>query len=317
MSTAITKCGFKSCPFSTALPFKLPPRIRIISRCTIHISDPSQNHRLASIVPYYDLLALRPTTEKALQQACQSLSPDLISLDLSQRFPFHFKHKTLLPAVSRGVKFEICYSAGTGGNISGVEAGIARRNLISNATSLIRATRGRGLVISSEASRALACRGPADVINLAVCWGLGSEKGREGIGAEARGCVVQAEMRRRSFRGVVDVIYAGEKLIEEDGRKQGTGSVPPALKTIAQSDREAVNGKRKAEGNLESTDEAKDTAEKPVSKRELKRRAKKARSDLVVQQASIGHPMPKPEVEDAAALRAASLDSTHPSLEAP
>ncbi len=56
-------------------------------------------------------------------------------------------------------------------------------------------------MICSEAQRALACRGPWDVVNLGIGWGLGKERAVEALQREARGVVVGAEMRRRSYRG--------------------------------------------------------------------------------------------------------------------
>ena len=116
-------------------------------------------------------------------------------------------------------------------------------------------------MVSSEAKRALACRGPWDVINLTSVWGLGQERGREAVGSEARSVVVQAEMKRRSFRGVVDVIYGGEKpngiMQKEDGERSG-------------------KGKRKAE-SLDNQVRIGQEEAKPLSKREQKRQAKKAR----------------------------------------
>lgn len=162
-------------------------------------------------------------------------------------------------ALQRGVKFEICYGPG----LLNSDGGASRRNLISNATQLIRATRGRSIVISSEAKRALACRGPADVVNLAVLWGLGQEKGMEAVGKEARSVVVQAEMKRRSFRGVIDVIYGGKKP-EREPEKSAKGK--------------QENGKRTADIMEDETGGINATPN-PISKREQKRRAKKARID--------------------------------------
>lgn len=162
-------------------------------------------------------------------------------------------------ALQRGIKFEICYGSG----ILNSDGGASRRNLISNATQLIRATRGRGIVISSEAKRALACRGPADIVNLAVLWGLGQERGMEAVGNEARSVVVQAEMKRRSFRGVIDVVYGGEKPIR----------VP---ETPAKG--KQAKGKRKADV-LDDEVEGVSATPKPISKREQRRRANKARLD--------------------------------------
>ena len=258
------------------LPFDVPPRLHILRRCTLDLTDPAQNHRLSSLASAYDILALRPTNEKSLLQACQALDCDLISLDLSTRFTFFLKHKTLANALQRGIKFEICYAPG----ILNIDGGNSRRNLISNATQLIRATRGRGLVISSEAKIALACRAPADVINMAVLWGLGQERGIEAVAREARSVVVQAEMKRNSFRGAIDIVYGGQQVDKPVGEGKGTKLKP-------------TNGKRKA-GALETKTVEEALSPKPMSKREQKRQAKKARIESAKVQEGKDSPMGTP-----------------------
>lgn len=134
------------------------------------------------------------------QQCADKLDVDLISLDLSQRLPFHIKPPQIRQALARGVHFEICYSAAIGGAFrwssrphcvasttgclcftafqqgktvwssvpwpfsgdchsltrtthSGAYAdGRARTQLIANAQNLVRVSKGRGLVFSSEVS---------------------------------------------------------------------------------------------------------------------------------------------------------------------
>ena len=135
-----------------------------------------------------------------------------------------------------------------------------------NATSLIRALRGRGVVVSSEARRVGACVGPWDAINLAAVWGLKQEVGREAVGRAARSVVVQARMKRTSFRGVVDVIYGGEKPAPVEDVVAGN-------KTIKQG-----ANKRKA---LETSTEGGEGEEKPLSKRQQKKRAREARLEAV------------------------------------
>ena len=117
--------------------------------------------------------------------------------------------------------------------------------------------------MSSEARRALACRGPADVINMAVLWGLGQERGVEAVGREARSVVMQAEMKRRSHGGVVDVVYGGEK--------HETSVQDEKAAKLKQS-----KSKRKAEV-LENQGEEVGGSPRPISKREQKRQAKKVR----------------------------------------
>jgi len=165
----------------------------------------------------------------------------------------------LSQAIARGVRFEICYAPGILASESS-----ARRNLISNVVQLIRATRGRGLVISSEAKTALGCRAPSDVINLTAVWGLGQERGKEAICKEARSTIVCAQLKRTSYRGVIDFVYGGEKS-ETATPKQSQG------KGEAQKKRKAgaITTNAAGEGGVES--------QNPLSNRELKRQEKRAR----------------------------------------
>lgn len=274
--------SIQACPIPEKLPFPTPKSLHILRRCTVVLADQSQNHRLAAIASHYDILALRPTNERALLQACQSLECDLISLDLSTRFPFYFKMKTLSLALQRGIKFEICYAPG----VLATDGGASRRNLITNATQLIRATRGRGLVISSETKRALACRGPMDVVNLAAVWGLGQERGMEAVGREARSVVVQAEMKRRSFRGVVDVIYGGERPEKADEKLSSTVKGKES------------NNKRKADVLGDAPDNI-EAPPKPLSKRQQKRQAKEARLKTTNSKDAIAEELPGETLPDA------------------
>lgn len=243
------------CPIPTKLPFNIPSKLQVLRRCTLILSDPSQNHRIASLASTYDILALRPTNEKTLQQACQSLECDIISLDLTERLEYHFKMKMLSQAVERGIKIEICYAPGVLATDSN-----ARRNVISNATQLIRATRGRGLIVSSGAQQAVACRGPADIINLAAVWGLGQEKGKEAVSHLARSVVVSAQLKRNGFRGAVDVVYGGEK--------------PEAKDKANQKGQNTQGTQKRKHDDVESRSTSVIGSQKTPSKRELKRQKK-------------------------------------------
>ena len=43
--------------------------------------------------------------------SCSTVECDIISLDMSRRLPFHFKHSMVGEALRRGLVFEITYSA--------------------------------------------------------------------------------------------------------------------------------------------------------------------------------------------------------------
>ena len=163
-------------------------------------------------------------------------------------------------ALQRGIRFEICYAGGVLGG--GTEA---RRNLISGATALIRATRGRGIIVSSEAKSALGIRGPWDVVNIVAVWGLSQERGKEAVCEEARKVVQLARLKRESFRGVVDVVYGGD---------------PPQQTTVAKDKTVSTNGlKRKAvDQENGAVGSAKDDGAR-LSKTQMKKRAKRAKAE--------------------------------------
>lgn len=182
---------------------KLP---NVLHRATLPLSDPSaNNYRIPSLASTYDIIAARPLTEKAFQNACLTLDVPIISVDFTKHLDFHFKPKPCMAAVSRGVRFEVCYSQALTADARG------RANFISNVTGLIRATRGRGILLSSEAKDALSLRAPADVINLLSVWGLGNEKGMQGIGEIPRSVVVNEGIKRNGFRSVINIVQVAEQ----------------------------------------------------------------------------------------------------------
>ncbi|EFQ27830.1 RNase P subunit p30 [Colletotrichum graminicola] len=263
---------------SAAAPSQPPqqksPRPTVLHRVTVVLSDPSQNYRLAALAAAYDLLAVRPTTEKAFQAACLSMAePSLISLDLTQHFPFHFRPKPLMAAVSRGVRFEVCYA-----QVLGAPDARARATFISNLASLVRATKGRGVVVGSEARSALGLRAPNDVVNLLAVWGLASEKATEALGANPRGVVVNEGIKRSGFRGVVNVLEIGGR--EEDAQKQkqkqqqqqqgkkdgGKGKGDKGTKQGGGGSEDRGNGQKR-----KTPDEAGDGAPQTMSKRQAKK----------------------------------------------
>lgn len=267
----------------------IPDGLHALTRLTLTLSDPSQNHRVNSLNTSYDILALRPSNEKAFQLCCASLDCDIITIDFAQRVPFVLKFKTVAAALQRGIRFEICYSHGVTGGSD------ARRNLISGAAALVRATRGRGIILSSEAKNALGLRGPSDVMNLAQIWGLSQERAKESICEEASKMVRLASMKRSSFRGVVDIINNGTTLLAEAiGTKEAQETTNRTDSTVADKARSPLpelklatvipdklpSAKRKASSAaIDEPSLKKSGDKKSISKRELKRQAKKARLD--------------------------------------
>lgn len=213
----------------------------VLRRATILVSDISTNHRLPHLASLYDLLACRPTTDKAFAIACTNWTEiNLISLDLSVSQPFRFKPKPCMAAVNRGVLFEVCY----GQLLSSSSDARKRATFIANVLELFRATKGRGIVLSSEArcGPGAALRAPADVVNLFAVWGLGNEKGLEALGVNPRAVVVNEGLRKRGFRGVVDIVDAEGKI---PGRERSADGDEKAGKNNKQGQKKNEGGKQK------------------------------------------------------------------------
>lgn len=232
----------------------------VLRRCTVTLSDAPGDGKnggphiparfLTQLASEYDIVALRPTSERALTQVCLDLAQpgQLVSLDPVGHWTFHLPRRAVAAAVARGVRFEVCYAgafplapgpAGGSGSAAGGVAASAedtarRRTLfVSNLVALLRATSrlgaggGGALVVSSGASAAspLALRAPADVANLLAVWGLPTDRALAGMGTVARSVVVNEGLRRRAFRGVVRVVEvpaAGDDA--KDGLKDVAGN---------------------------------------------------------------------------------------------
>ncbi|KAI2469319.1 PHP domain-like protein [Annulohypoxylon bovei var. microspora] len=239
-------------PQSEPRPQRIPTVLR---RLTVNLTDPSQNPQLAKAAQAYDIVALRPQTEKAFQAACLTASAaevSVISLDLAARLPFYLRPKPCMAAVARGLRFEVCYGRALA---PGADAR-ARANFIGNVAQLVRATRGRGLLVSSEAGDALGLRGPADVVNLLAVWGLPTERGMEALGANPRGVVVNEGIKRSGFRGVVDIVGVAER---PEGEQEKAGEKQKEAK-----DNKRKNVERDNAGGGEGGDQ-------PMSKRQAKK----------------------------------------------
>ncbi|RIA92412.1 RNase P subunit p30-domain-containing protein [Glomus cerebriforme] len=174
-------------------------KIEQLSRVTVVIEDASQNYGLSStnsIISSYDIVAAQPTNEKIFQNICGTLEVDIISLEMGSRLPFYIKHGPVGLAIERGVYFEICYAPA-------IRDSASRRQLISNAQSLVRVTRGKNIIISSEAQKAMELRGPYDIVNLGTIMGMNQATAKDCVSTNCRAVVMHAKTRRNTHRAVV------------------------------------------------------------------------------------------------------------------
>ncbi|CAG8482967.1 1548_t:CDS:2 [Ambispora gerdemannii] len=179
---------------SSLLNNKKSLAIQQLTRLTVIIDDPSQNYNI--IISTYDVLAVQPMNEKLFQTACNNYDVDIISLELGTRLPFYLKHGTLAKAIERGIYFEICYAPA-------IRDSTSRRHLISNAQNLVRVTRGKNLIISSGAQKAMELRGPYDIVNLGTIMGMNQEVSKDCISTNCRAVLYRAMTRRDIHKSVI------------------------------------------------------------------------------------------------------------------
>ncbi|CAM6093465.1 unnamed protein product [Calypogeia fissa] len=179
---------------------------RQFSRITVVVESPAQANALNSgnpVLKTYDIIAVRPTNQKAFNQACTNSEVDIISLDLSQKLPFRLKMPIVKAAVERGVYFEICY----GRTIFDPKA---RRELFANAQMLLAATRGRNIIVSSGARRALELRGPNDAANMSTFFGLKLESAKAAVSRNCKAVLMRGVMRKATHRDAIHITHTTE-----------------------------------------------------------------------------------------------------------
>ncbi|XP_028990233.1 ribonuclease P protein subunit p30 isoform X2 [Betta splendens] len=143
--------------------------ITVLNRLTVVMSDSSHFRPNAAEYRGFDLLAVYPTTEKLFHSACMLLDIDIIVISVTEKLPFFFKRAPVNGAVDRGVVFEVCYSAA-------IRDSTMRRYTIANALSLMETCKGKSVILSSAAEKALELRGPYDVINLCCSPDAGPQR---------------------------------------------------------------------------------------------------------------------------------------------
>lgn len=151
------------------------------------------------VIRSYDLIAIQPENEKMFQVACTSLECDIISLDMTARLPFPIRPGFVTVALQRGVVFELCYGPM-------IEDPNFRRHTIGNALTLVRATKGKNIILSSAGKAPWQIRAPVDVINLAGLLGIPSHLRQQCIASTAGFCFSHAATRKHTYRGAAMIV---------------------------------------------------------------------------------------------------------------
>lgn len=176
--------------------------LKIYSRITLVIDDPSKGQSLSKISQAFDLVAALPVSEKGLGLATTNLDIDILTFNYGNRLPAILKHKNICNCVNRGVKVEIVYSAA----LRDIQS---RRQFISNVRNVVRASRLRGIVVSSGAQSALECRNVLSVSSLMRTLGLSNDQCSRAQGETASLVLLNGRLRNGSYKQCV-VLGSGE-----------------------------------------------------------------------------------------------------------
>ncbi|SCV02822.1 LAMI_0H03268g1_1 [Lachancea mirantina] len=172
--------------------------LKLYSRLTLIIDDPSKGQSLSKISQAYDIVSAMPISERGLTLATGNLDVDLLTFRYDQRLPTFLKHKNICSCVNRGVKLEIVYAYA-------LRDMQARRQFIQNAKSVIRSSRSRGIVISSGAEKPLECRNLLSACSLVKFLGLSSDKCNKAMGELPALVLLNGRLRNRSYKQTVVV----------------------------------------------------------------------------------------------------------------
>ncbi|KAJ2472138.1 RNA-binding RNA processing protein rpp1 [Coemansia sp. RSA 2322] len=176
-------------------------KIRVLRRVTAVVSDAAQGHSLGGAVAgEYDVVAVRPTSDKLLAAACSGTweAVDVVSLDMGARWGYFVKHKTAGQALALGLSLEIAYGPA-------LADATTRQQWVSNAAGLVRVTRGKGVIWTSGARQAFDLRSPYDITALGDVLQLNADLSKRALSSGPRTALVHAFTRTRTVRAVISV----------------------------------------------------------------------------------------------------------------
>ncbi|XP_055849773.1 ribonuclease P protein subunit p30 [Episyrphus balteatus] len=165
-------------------------QIKILSRLTIIYVDVSVSHAMTNStnIKKYNIIAGLPKNDVALTHCCTTFNGDIVTFD-PEGGKLLVNRKNYQVAVKRGVFFEIKYSPV-------ITNSSCRKDTIKLTHNYHAKGKSKSIILSSSAKCTFDLRGPYDVSNLALIFGLSEDQGKNAIGSTCRQLVLRAESRR-------------------------------------------------------------------------------------------------------------------------
>ncbi|XP_066549385.1 ribonuclease P protein subunit p30 [Amia ocellicauda] len=189
--------------------------IKVLNRLTLVASDASQ-FRPSADFKNYDIVAILAKTEKLFHAACMSFDVDIVCITVTEKQSFHFKRPPVNGAIDRGVYFEINYTPA-------IKDSTMRRYTISNSLSLMEICKGKNVIISSGAEKPLELRGPYDIANLGLLFGLSEGDAKAAVSTNCRAALLHGETRKTAL-GIIHTMKKVQQPEEEQAEEEAPAS---------------------------------------------------------------------------------------------
>ncbi|XP_055918663.1 ribonuclease P protein subunit p30 [Eupeodes corollae] len=165
-------------------------KIKILSRLTIIYVDVSVSHAMSNSmnIKKFNIVAGLPKNDVTLTHCCTTFNGDIVTFD-PEGSKLLVNRKNYQVAVKRGVFFEIKYSPV-------ITNSSCRKDTIKLTHNYHAKGKSKSIILSSGARNIFDLRGPFDISNLALIFGLSEDQGKNSIGSTCRQLVLRAEARR-------------------------------------------------------------------------------------------------------------------------
>lgn len=195
----------------------LAGRMTLLNRLTIVYQDAVVVHTMntSANLKRYHLVAGAPKTEAAMQHCCSTFGGDIVARCETESGAgyrmLHISHKYYQLALRRGLCFELKYAPAI------VDSNV-RRDILTIGYQYASQRKAKNVVISSGAEGRFQVRGPYDIANLGLIFGLSEEQSKSAISHTCRRVLLRAESRRlgKTVMYVRNVVGAGNDSDEAD-----------------------------------------------------------------------------------------------------
>ncbi|CAH1997876.1 unnamed protein product [Acanthoscelides obtectus] len=163
----------------------------ILNRLTVSFASLDTLYKITKSPNFkkYHIVAAAPTTPQALTHTCSTFEADIFTFNPENKFNLRLNRKLYNQLIDRGYHFELQYAPA-------ILDSTKRKNLIHAANLFHLFGKSKNIIISSGADNVNYLRGPYDIINLGLIFGLSELQCKTAITHCAKKTVINSVGRR-------------------------------------------------------------------------------------------------------------------------